>query len=123
MLSKAASNRYVAGFMCSSYLKRVISLQYVDDTLLFLSHDVRAACHLKWLMTCFEKISGVRINFHKSDLTPVNLEEETQIYAQIFCCKIETFPFKYLGVPLHYDKLRREDIQPIVVMILNRIPG
>jgi hypothetical protein len=28
------------------------------------------------------------------------------------------FPHKYLGVPLHYDKLRREDIQPLVDNIL-----
>jgi hypothetical protein len=39
------------------------------------------------------------------------------------CCKIGEFPFKYLGVPLHYEKLRREDIQPIVDNVVNRIPG
>jgi hypothetical protein len=79
---------------------------------------------LQWRITFFEKISEMRINFHKSDLTPVNLdEEETQNYAQIFCCKIGAFPFTYLGVPLHYEKLRREDIQPIVDRVLNRIPG
>jgi hypothetical protein len=42
-------------------------------------------------------------------LTPINLdEEETQGYTKIFCCKIGKFPFTYLGVPLHYEKLRRE---------------
>jgi hypothetical protein len=44
----------------------------------------------------------MKINYNKSDLTPVNLEEEeTQEYAKIFCCKIGAFPFRYLGVPLH----------------------
>jgi hypothetical protein len=33
------------------------------------------------------------------------------------------FPFKYLGVPLHYEKLKREDIQPIVDRTIHRIPG
>jgi hypothetical protein len=37
------------------------------------------------------------------------------------CCKIGQFPFTYLGVPLHYEKLRREDIQPIVDKIMRRI--
>jgi hypothetical protein len=32
------------------------------------------------------------------------------------------FPFKYLGVPLHYEKLRREDIQPVVDKVIDRIP-
>jgi hypothetical protein len=39
------------------------------------------------------------------------------------CCKIGAFPFKYLGVPLYHDKLKREDIQPIVDKTINRIPG
>jgi hypothetical protein len=40
-----------------------------------------------------------------------------------FCCKAGPFPFKYLGVPLHHDKLRREDIQLVVDKVINRIPG
>jgi hypothetical protein len=55
-------------------------------------------------------------------LVPVNLDEETLQYSRIFCCKEGSFPFKYLGVPLHYEKLRREDIQPIIDKIINRIP-
>jgi hypothetical protein len=34
-----------------------------------------------------------------------------------------TFPFKYLGVPLHHEKLKKEDIQPVVDKTINRIPG
>jgi hypothetical protein len=97
--------------MDDMYPEGVISLQYADDTLLFLAHDNNSAVHLKWLMIYFEKLSGMRINYHKNDLTPVNLdEEETQDYAKTFCYKIEKFPFIYLGVPLHYERLRREDI-------------
>jgi hypothetical protein len=32
-----------------------------------------------------------------------------------------SFPIKYLGVPLHYDKLKRKDIRPLVDKILNRV--
>jgi hypothetical protein len=73
-------------------------------------------------MTCFEKLSGMKINFNKSDLTPINLdEEERQSYAQIYCCRLGIFPFTYLGVPLHYDKIRRDGIQLIVDKIIKRI--
>jgi hypothetical protein len=44
-------------------------------------------------------------------------------YAQIYCCRLGTFPFTYLGVLLHYDKLRREDIQPILDKIIKRVAG
>jgi hypothetical protein len=124
MLSKAARQHYLSGLMTYLYPEGVISLQYADDTLLFLSHDPRSAHHLKWLMIFFEKISGMRINYNKSDLTPINLsEEEIQDYAKTFCYKIRNFPFTYLGVPLHHDKLRREDIQPIIDKIMRRISG
>jgi hypothetical protein len=36
---------------------------------------------------------------------------------------VGVFPIKYLGVPLHYEKLKRENIQPLVDKILNRISG
>jgi hypothetical protein len=28
---------------------------------LFLSHDIEEACHLKWLMVCFEQLSGMKL--------------------------------------------------------------
>jgi hypothetical protein len=68
--------------------------------------------------------TGIKINYHQSDLVPINpAEEETQIYARTFCCKLGSFPFKYLGVHLHHEKLRREDIQHVVDQIMNTIPG
>jgi hypothetical protein len=124
MLMKAARKGYISGLMTEAHPEGVVSLQYADDTLLFLAHDSRATNYLKWLMTYFEKLSGMRINYHKSDLTPINLdEEEIQDYAKIFCCKIGNFPFVYLWVPLHYENLRREDIQQVVDSIMKRISG
>jgi hypothetical protein len=54
-----------------------------------LDHGCIVACHLKWHMVCFEQILGMKINYHKSDPTPVNLkEEEIQEYAKVLCYKI-----------------------------------
>jgi hypothetical protein len=72
---------------------QVLTFKYADGTLLFLQHDYKFASYLKWLMTCFEKLSGMKINFNKSDLISINLdEEESHSYAQIFCCILGTFP-------------------------------
>jgi hypothetical protein len=72
----------------------------------------------------YEQVSGMRINFHKSEIVPLNLEaRETQRLARILSCPIGKFSMKYLGVPLHYDNLTREDIQPLVDKILNKIAG
>jgi hypothetical protein len=75
MLVRAAQSGHITCLMTSLYPEGVISLQYVDDTLLFLSHDNIAACHMKWLMVCYEHLSGMKINYHKSDMTSINLEE------------------------------------------------
>lgn len=60
-------------------------------------------------------VSGMTINYHKSELVPSNLDEaEFKIFLDIFKCVQGAFPIKYLGIPLHYDKLRREDMQPLI---------
>jgi hypothetical protein len=76
MLVKAAANVDITGLMGTLYSEGIISLQYADDTLLFLEHNYTVACHLKWLLVCFKKLSGMKINYHKSDPTPINLHEE-----------------------------------------------
>ena len=54
----------------------------------------------------------------------LGLDEERSIqYARLFCCKVDSFPFTYLGVPLHHSKLRRVDIQPVVDKVIKRIAG
>jgi hypothetical protein len=64
----------------------------------------------------------MKINYHKSYLVPVNLEEEEiQQYAKILCYKLGSSPFKYLEVPLYYEKLNRGDIQ--VKLLIGFLPG
>jgi hypothetical protein len=53
----------------------MISLQYADDTLLFLEDDIEKANNLKWLLLCYEWMMGMRIKFDKSDLLTIGVEE------------------------------------------------
>ena len=43
-------------------------LQYADDTIIFLSHDMEKARNMKYLLCVFEQLSGLKINFHKSEI-------------------------------------------------------
>ena len=66
----------------------------------------------------------MKVNYNKSDLLTLGTsEEEDNTYAKLFCCNLGHFPIKYLGVPLHYTKLNREDIQPVVDKMIKRIAG
>ena len=43
-------------------------LQYADDTILFMDHDLEKATNLKLILSAFEQLSGLKINFHKIEL-------------------------------------------------------
>jgi hypothetical protein len=43
-------------------------LQYTDDTILFMEHDLDKAGNMKLLLSAFEELSGLKINFHKSEI-------------------------------------------------------
>jgi hypothetical protein len=125
MLQKAAEVDLIRGLGCDLIERGVISLQYADDTILFIDKDIRHAKNLKWILNFFEAMSGMRVNYHKSELIPINCldEEERQQFSLVFRCPVGDFPIKYLGVPLHYNKLRREDLQSLIDKILGRIAG
>lgn len=69
-------------------------------------------------------MSGMKINYDKSDLLTTGLDEDgTNEFAKLFCSKKSEFPIKYLGVPLHFTKLRRQDLRPVTDNIIKRIAG
>jgi hypothetical protein len=53
----------------------------------------------------------------------IELGEEVDRWAEIFRCHVGTLRIKYLGIPLHYTKLSREDLQPLIDKIIKRITG
>jgi hypothetical protein len=40
-----------------------------------------------------------------------------------FFCPIGCLPFKYLGVSIHFERLKREDLQPIIDKLIRKITG
>jgi hypothetical protein len=43
--------------------------------------------------------------------------------AQTFCCKIRKVALKYLGIPSHFRKLKKEDLQSVIDKIIKRAGG
>ncbi len=85
-------------------------LQYTDDTIIFLEHDLQHAKNLKLILAVFEKLSGLKINFHKSELFYFGQAKDfVDHYSNIFGCKLGSFPVKYLGIPMHFRKLSNKD--------------
>jgi hypothetical protein len=78
--------------------------------------------NLRVILILFEKVSGMRINFHKSELIPLHLDPESvHDLSHILHCPIDSLPFKYLGVPIHFERLRRKDLQHVINKLVKRI--
>lgn len=43
-------------------------LQYVDDTIHFMEHNIDQKQNINLLLTAFEQMLGLKINFQKSEL-------------------------------------------------------
>ncbi|XP_062193487.1 uncharacterized protein LOC133896859 [Phragmites australis] len=85
-------------------------LQYADDTVLFMEHDIDQAKNMKLLLCAFEELSGLKINFHKSELFCYgDAKESVEEYSHLFGCEMGNYPFRYLGIPMHHRKLSNKD--------------
>ena len=85
-------------------------LQYADDTILFMDHNLEQAHNMRTILCAFEQLSGLKINFHKSEIfcfrDAKNFENQ---YMGLFGCNPGTFPIRYLGIPIHFRRLSNND--------------
>ena len=97
-------------------------IQYADDTLLLLQADANQLFFLKALLHSFETASGLKVNYGKSQLIPINVsQEKTQLLARTFGCQIGGLPFTYLGLPMGTTKPKIEDLSPIMNRVERRL--
>jgi retron-type reverse transcriptase len=85
-------------------------LQYADDMILFMEHNFEQVKNMKLLLSAFEQLSGLKINFHKSGIFYFEEAKDYESqYEQLFGCKKRSYPFKYLGISMHYRKFNNKD--------------
>jgi hypothetical protein len=114
LIERAKEDGQVGGLIPHLVEGGLSILQYADDTILFLEHDLQKAVNMKLILCLFEELSGLKINFHKSELFCFGkAKEEEQQYKQIFGCDIGELPFRYLGIPIHFRKLKNSDWYPV----------
>ena len=71
-----------------------------------MEHDLEKARNLKLILSTFEQLSGLKINFHKSELFCFGEAlDDAALYAELFGCEQGQFPISYLGIPIHFRRL------------------
>jgi hypothetical protein len=97
-------------------------IQYADDTLVIMQADQDQVLVMKHILELYAQSTGLKINFHKSSMVPINLaSDRAQIFADLLGCKIASLPFTYLGLPLGTTKPTIQDLKPLVDRIERRV--
>ena len=110
LIARAKDDGHVGALIPDLVDGGVSILQYADDTILFLEHDLEKAVNMKLILSMFEQLSGLKINFHKSELFCFGEAKDMQNeYCQIFGCGMGELPFKYLRIPIHYRRLLNKE--------------
>jgi hypothetical protein len=75
-----------------------------------MDHNLEHAYNMKTILCAFEQLSGLKINFHKSEIFCFG---EAKVYEnhymELFGCNPGSFPIRYLGIPIHFRKLSNSD--------------
>jgi hypothetical protein len=99
-------------------------IQYADDTLIFMEGCAKQLVFLKSLLQTFASSSGLKVNYSKSMMVPINVDDhKMQILSSTFGCSIGAMPFTYLGLPLGTTKPKVVDILPLVSKCERRLIG
>jgi hypothetical protein len=107
LINRAKMDGRVIPHILDDYLS---ILQYANDTILFMEHNFDQARNMKLLLPAFEQMSGLKINFHKSKIFCFGKAKDHELqYEELFGCKTGSYPFRYLGIPMHYRKLNNND--------------
>ena len=68
LISRAKETGQIQGVVPHLVDEGLSILQYADDTIIFMDNDLERAKNMKLLLCAFEPLSGLKINFHKSEM-------------------------------------------------------
>ena len=90
-------------------------LQFDDDTIFFGEGSMDNVNAVKAILRSYEMVSGLRINFAKSQFGAIGQSEEwCCIAADFLNCAMLHFPFCYLGLPIGINPRRKVVWEPII---------
>lgn len=85
-------------------------LQYADDTILYMEHNLEQAKNVNIILCAFGHLSSLKIKFHER--MSFLLWWGKNLYGPIFIdfgCGMGQMAFKYLGIPMNHRKLNNKD--------------
>jgi hypothetical protein len=123
LMRKAAKKNKIKGLMSHLIEEGITHIQYADDTILMIEGDDRSIVNMKFILYCFEWISGLRINYHKSEAYVFGMDDEGQArIANMLKCQLGALPMIYLGILVSDKKLDKGAFLGVTENIAKRVP-
>jgi hypothetical protein len=121
LMSKAVDSNLFHGYKVSNNIL-FHSLQFADDTIIVGEGNWDNLWMIKTILRSFEIVSGLKVNFFKSKLYGINLEESFLRASSSFLhCAVESIPFRFLGIPVGANPRRRATWIPIIESMKKRL--
>ncbi|GAU38174.1 hypothetical protein TSUD_264000 [Trifolium subterraneum] len=122
LMNKAVELGFYKGIQLRSCGVNISHLQYADDTLFVGEVCVENLWTTKAILRWFELISGLKVNFFKSKLFGINVEDDFLSSAAAFLkCNVERLPFIYLGLPVGANPRRMATWNPVLEVLQKRL--
>ena len=99
MLRRVEEEGCIKGFRVGSEGEGGLSIShllYANDTILFCDADLEHLMYIRLILTCFQAITGLKINMAKSEMVPIGEVHNLPVLAD----KIGDLPMNYLSMPL-----------------------
>uniref|UniRef100_A0A2N9EKG6 Reverse transcriptase domain-containing protein n=1 Tax=Fagus sylvatica TaxID=28930 RepID=A0A2N9EKG6_FAGSY len=111
------------GLKWQKWIRACISMCLASDTILFCDNDPEKLVHIRLVLTCFEAVTGLKVNMSKSEMVPIGEVSNLPVLADILCCKIGSLPISYLGMPLGSHYKSTAVWNPIIEKMERRLAG
>jgi hypothetical protein len=122
MMTRAVSIGFCKPFVVKEGEVQISHLQYAEDTLFIGEACVENLWCVKAILWWFELMSGLKVNFTKSRLFGVNVENDfITIAAKFLNCKLGTIPFVYLGLPVGANPRKEATWKPVIDILQKRL--
>lgn len=121
-MREAQVKNLFSGFKVGSKGVEVNLLQYTDETIFVGDLTMENVVVVKSMLRCFELVSKLKVNVHMSRFGGISGGRETiKRFPRYLNCRILTFPFVYLGIPIGVNLGRIETWEPIIVKFKKKL--
>jgi len=90
-------------------------LQFADDALFVSEATHQNIFTVKTFIRCFELVSGLKVNFHKSCIKVLGIDRDmVHSFSLILNCNIMSIPFTYLCFPVWGNPRKKWFCEPLI---------